>query len=330
MLNAEYDALPGIGHACGHNLIAASALAAYVGLAAALAQADLPGRVRLLGTPAEEGGGGKLRLLSAGAYNAAAAALMLHPGPSFLAPRPAVHQGIGCARLLGAVHVKARFAGREAHAAMAPWEGANALDAAALAYTAAAMLRQHIRPGERLHGVIVEGGAAANIVPASAALEFTVRSATRRGLDGLYARVVKCFEGAAAMTGCEVRVEEGMRYADLRPVRALCEAWKEAMPAGTVYNSYGDEAQSGASTDMGDVSYAVPSFHGFFLLQCEPGQGNHTPGFAAAAGTEDAFQRALQAAKGMAAVGWKVLADDEFAGQVKAEWEEDMARLREG
>lgn len=327
VFNAEYDALPGIGHACGHNLIASSSFAAFLGVASALKASGQPGRVRLLGTPAEEGGGGKLRLIRAGAYRGAAASLMVHPGPGHALAAPV--RGVAYVRMLANVKVRVHFTGRESHAAIAPWDGVNALDAVCLSYNAVSMLRQQIRPYERIHGVFRSAGDRPNVTPASCCVEYYVRSATRAGAEALWRRVLRCFEGAAVATGCEMHVEPLNSYADVRPSRALCEAYVEAMPAGTVAFDEPADFLAG-STDMGDVCYECPGFHGAFGIATKDGEANHTKGFAAAAGTREAFGLALECGRGMALVGWKVLTDDGFAERMRKEWEEDMKLAAEG
>lgn len=325
--NAEYDALPGIGHACGHNLIASSSFAAFLGTAAALKASGQPGRVRLLGTPAEEGGGGKLKLIANGAYAGAAASLMVHPGPGHNLAAPS--RGVAFVRMLANIKTRVHYTGREAHAAIAPWDGVNALDAVCLSYNAISMLRQHIRPYERIHGVFRRAGDRPNVTPADCTVEYYCRSATKREAETLWARVEKCFEGAATATGCGMHLEPLNSYADVRPSKPLCEAYIEAMPAGTV-EMYEPADILAGSTDMGDVCYECPGFHGVFGIDTKEGEANHTKGFAAAAGTPDAFERALECGRGMAAVGWRVLSDDGFAEKVKKEWEEDMQRAAEG
>jgi amidohydrolase len=327
VFNAEYDALPGIGHACGHNLIASASFAAFLGVAAALKSSNRPGRVRLLGTPAEEGGGGKLKLIAAGAYRDAAASMMVHPGPGHKLP-PSI-RGVSFVRMLANIKMQVHFTGREAHAAIAPWDGVNALDAVCLSYNAISMLRQQIRPYERIHGVFRSAGDRPNVTPADCTVEYYVRSATRAGAEALWGRVRRCFEGAALATGCEMRVEPLNSYADVRPSRALCEAYVEVMPEGTVAMDEPADILAG-STDMGDVCYECPGFHGVFGIDTKEGEANHTKGFTAAAGTQDAFERALECGRGMALVAWKVLSDDGFAERVQKEWEEDMKLAAEG
>ncbi|TLS31202.1 hypothetical protein PpBr36_02176 [Pyricularia pennisetigena] len=325
--NAEYDALPGIGHACGHNLIASSSLAAFLGLAAALKHnPDQPGRVRLLGTPAEEGGGGKLKLIAAGAYKGAAASLMVHPGPSYLLAAPV--EEVAFVRMLANVKMRIYFSGRESHAAMAPWDGVNALDAAMLSYNAISMLRQHVRPYERIHGVVRQGGERPNVTPSSTCVEYYIRSDTRAAAQKLWERVKLCFEGAAIATGCGVRYEPINSYADVRPSRALCREYQAVQTPETVSFSEPADFLAG-STDMGDVCYECPGFHGAFGIDTEKGQSNHTPAFAAAAGLDKSYKKAIECGRGMAMVGWRVLSDDAFAAEVQKEWEEDMRIAKE-
>ncbi|KAB5550857.1 hypothetical protein GE09DRAFT_1123928 [Coniochaeta sp. 2T2.1] len=319
--NAEYDALPGIGHACGHNLIASAAFSAFLGLAAALKKSGKPGRVRLLGTPAEEGGGGKLKLLEAGAYKDCDASLMVHPGPDHKLPAPL--RGVAFVRMLANVKMKAFFTGKEAHAAIAPWDGVNALDAVCLSYNAISMLRQQIKPFERVHGVFRSAGERPNVTPAHTCVEYYCRSDTRANAERLWKRVEKCFEGAAIATGCEVRTEPLNSYADVRSSGPLCRAYVEAMPAGTVLYDETIGFLAG-STDMGNVTYACPGFHGAFGIESKDGASNHTKGFTAVAGTQDALERAIECGKGMAVVGWRMLTDDAFAAETKKAWEEDM------
>ena len=218
--NAEYDALPDIGHACGHNLIATASIAAFLGLAAALKQSNISGRVRLLGTPAEEGGGGKLKLISAGAYAGVDACLMVHPGPDS-GLQSSQQSACGCGasmsstnytgaaftRTLANKKFRAHFTGKPAHAALAPYQGLNALDAVVLGYNAVSMLRQQIRPTERIHSAILEGGKRPNIITSATTTEYYVRSNTLREANELQKRVKACLDGAAMATGTRVEYE---------------------------------------------------------------------------------------------------------------------------
>ncbi|EXJ85154.1 hypothetical protein A1O3_05829 [Capronia epimyces CBS 606.96] len=324
--NAEYDALPGIGHACGHNLIATAAVAAFLSVAAALKELNLPGEVRLIGSPAEEGGGGKLPLLAAGAYDSLHACLMVHPLPD----QPEFG-GLGSAYWTSLANHKLRvsFSGKAAHAAAAPDQGVNALDAVVLAYNALSMLRQQIKSAERVHAVITNGGTRPNVITDCATLSCYVRSTSLADADRLKARVVSCFEGAATATGCTVEVELLNTYADLRPNMELASLWASEMSAlaSPVVCDRDVHGAGLGSTDMGNVSYVCPSLHAGFGIPAAPGQYNHTPGFTAAAGSDEAYRRTIVTAKAMAGAGWTVLVDDAAAEKVRKDFEADL-RLR--
>ena len=204
--NVEYDALPGIGHACGHNLIATGSLAAFLGIVAAMKVHHIAGRVRALGTPAEEGGGGKIRLIDAEAYADVDACLMTHPFSSALIPP--VYHGVAYGTCVASVKFGATFTGKASHAAAAPHEGINALDAAVLAYNGLSMLRQQIKPDQRIQVVILKGGEVPNVITPKSVLDMNVRSSTLEEARDLQVRVKKCFEGAATATGCTVKFEE--------------------------------------------------------------------------------------------------------------------------
>jgi amidohydrolase len=285
----EYDALPGIGHACGHNIIAAAGLGA--GLALAEVAGAAGGRVRILGTPAEEGGGGKVLLLERGAFEGVDAALMVHPADVDL---------LGMTTL-AVTSIHARYEGRAAHAAAIPWEGRNALDAAILGYLNVAALRQHIRPEERVHGVVTDGGEKANIVPRRAATHWMVRSPSAAGVEALLERVVAALRAGADATGCTFEWEESdPSLFDVRDNGPLVEAFgTNAARLGRQLTAPTPETAVVASTDMGNVSYAVPSIHP--MLQVAPrGTPIHTPGFAAHAVAEAGDQAVLDGAKAMA------------------------------
>ncbi|KAJ5135848.1 uncharacterized protein N7515_005126 [Penicillium bovifimosum] len=330
IFNAEYDALPGIGHACGHNLIATSSIAAFIATCEAMkahaqSMAGSGFTLRLLGTPAEESGGGKVHLLNKGAYKGVDACLMVHPIP--LIPAAPTLQGMATVvegGFLANHKVKVTFTGRSAHAAAAPWEGVNALDAVVAAYLNVSLLRQQILPSQRVHGVIVNGGERPNIIPASATLDYYIRSPTVSSLEDLKEKVLRCFEAAATATGCTLEYNWGPSYADLKTNMPICESYVAAMQAmghHTVLDDSGQKnALGGGSTDMGNVSYAVPGFHGLFTI---PTEGvNHTPQFTSGAGSSESFQRALACAAGMAVVACQILIDDKFAGDVKRYFDE--------
>jgi len=265
----EYDALPDIGHACGHNVIAAAGLGA--GLAAAALADELGGTVRILGTPAEEGGGGKVFMLRAGAFEGVDAAVMVHPADHDL---PTM-------QTLAIRRVRATYHGRASHAAAAPHLGRNALDAAVLGYVNVAALRQHILPEERVHGVFTDGGGKPNIVPKRAEMEWYVRSPTSQGLDALTERVRECLLAGAAAAGCTVELELlEPAYAELRDDEELLESYRRH--AAALGRELQDPSVVGGvvgSTDMGNVSQVVPSIHPMIAV-APPGVSIHTPEFA--------------------------------------------------
>ncbi|KAH7324274.1 hypothetical protein B0I35DRAFT_369357 [Stachybotrys elegans] len=317
---AEYDALPGIGHACGHNLIALSSITAFVAAAKAATTLGLAGRVRLLGTPAEEGGAGKVKLLDAGAFEGAAAALMSHP--TSMGRIKEVEGLAGAAGLVtvAASKLTAEFFGKAAHAGATPWQGLNALDAAVSSYVNISMMRQQILPADRIHGVITNGGDAPNIIPEKTSMVYAVRSRTADGCQDLVRRVKACFEAAATATDCKVNVEVPLFYADQILNSALCEAFTEEMGfMGDKFLPMAKEAVS-ASTDMGNVSHVVPSFHCSYGIHSGDAS-NHTAGFAAAAATPDALDRAVRVGKGLAMLGIRLLIDGEFSQSVRAAFE---------
>src|SRR5256714_6436382 len=212
----EYDALPGIGHACGHNVIATAGVGAGAALAAL--RDRLPkGRVQVIGTPAEEGGGGKVKLINGGVFKTVDAAMMIHGFDRWIA-----HQD-----LLGIVRVGFEFTGKAAHASADPWEGINALDAVIQTFNAVSMLRQQVRPECRIHGIITNGGAAPNIIPEFAAAMFYVRAPKIDEMWKLHARVVACAEGAARATGCALKViDHENAYEPMKRNEALLSVWR--------------------------------------------------------------------------------------------------------
>lgn len=306
----EYDALPEIGHACGHNLIAIAGAAAGLGAAAALDAAGLEGSVRVLGSPAEEGGGGKIRLIEAGAFEDVGAALMVHPGTGNLLRPP----------VLAIDTCTVEFTGRNAHAAAAPWEGRNALDALVLAYQAIGLLRQQSQPDVRIHGVIQHGGEKPNIIPDRAAAEFYVRASREGLLDAMCERVAACFRGAAEATETAMTLSwNGPRYSDLASNAALAEVfgrrWAEDEGVRAL-DLEGPPRGGFGSTDMGDVSHVVPSLHPIYAIEAEA--GNHTPQFTVAAATDEAHAATLRAARAMTMTALEWLTDSELRAKAQA------------
>jgi amidohydrolase len=285
----EYDALPGIGHACGHNIIAAAGLGA--GLAAASVAREMGGRVLVMGTPAEEGGGGKVLMADAGALDGVDAALMVHPADHDLRQMTTI----------AIQRLRVAYAGQSAHAAAFPWHGRNALDAAVLGYNAVAALRQHIRPDERIHGVFTDGGDKPNIVPAHAAMLWYVRSGTLERLEPLKGRVLDALRSGALATGCEMAHEWlDPAYADLRSNAVLEDLYAANSAAlGRPLLEPGTGAEVCGSTDMGNVSYEVPSIHPMIAVAPE-GVSIHTPEFARFAAAPEGDRAVLDGAKAMA------------------------------
>lgn len=265
----EYDALPGLGHACGHNIIATAGLGAGLALAAVADEAG--GRVVIMGTPAEEGGGGKILMARAGAFDGLDAALMVHPAGDDLA-----RMGV-----IAVQELVATYTGEAAHAAAFPHRGRNALDAAVLGYVNVAALRQHTLPDERIHGVFLEAGEKPNIVPSRAVTEWMVRSRSISTLAPLKARVAACLEAGALAAGCEVEIAwKQVVYADMLDNEAMLDLYvANAQALGrTVAEPQGEAAVVG-STDMGNVSYLVPSIHPM-IAAAPSGLPIHTPEFA--------------------------------------------------
>jgi len=302
---AEYDALPGIGHACGHNLIATAALGAVLGLQAA--RETLPGSIRFLGTPAEEKGGGKELMARRGAFENVDAALMIHPAGVNLTAMPCICMA----------EVEVIYHGRSAHAAAMPHKGRNALDGLLLAYQAISNLRKHIRDHERIHGIIKEGGQAANIVPDRARGEFYVRTANEADLARLKPRVEACFQAGATGSACELEINwANVDYLDLNTNWPLADSFqkhgeslgREFLPA---------EALGGAgSTDMGNVSHRVPSIHP--MLACAPRNVViHNPEFTHWAGSESGDLAALDGAKALALTAAEFLLSPQLQAQTK-------------
>ena len=304
----EYDALPSIGHACGHNAIATAGAGAGAALAAVRAQ--LPkGRVQVIGTPAEEGGGGKVKLIKAGVFRDVDAAMMCHGWDRWI-----LHQD-----LLGIARVAFEFTGRAAHAAADPWEGANALDAVIQTFNNVAMLRQQVRPSARVHGIVTNGGAAPNIIPESAACLFYVRAADLAYMWELHGRVVACAEGAAKATGTTLKVlaYPDSTYEPMKRNEALLEAFRLNLRAIGETETPEVKDRLGSS-DVGNVSQVIPCIQP--LMKIAPdGTPIHSRAFEAAAATPLARAGTLAAAKAMARTTYDLLADPSLLMKAKQE-----------
>ncbi|KAM0240810.1 hypothetical protein ACHAP5_007845 [Fusarium lateritium] len=324
--NAEYDALPEMGHACGHNLIATASVAGFIALSHVVDKFGIDGRVQLLGTPAEEDGGGKIDLLNAGAYDRVDVSLMIHPMSEEEYTGRGVLGSAGFSNV-ASYSVHGTYHGVGAHAGATPWEGINALDALVSAYVNISMLRQQILPTERIHGSIVEAPKpSSNAIPALTKTEYTARSPTIRGAKALAGRIRRCMEAGAIATGCKLEAEEQRGYAELRVNEPLCSSFQRYIAANGI-RVLKCEGPVAAATDQGNVSYALPALHAIIGIPVEDGSKNHTTGFTKAAGTSVAFERAVAAGKAMAMTGWDVLTDDAFHDQVSRDFERDK-RIR--
>ncbi|KAG9050416.1 hypothetical protein FS837_005489 [Tulasnella sp. UAMH 9824] len=329
---SEMDALPGIGHACGHNLIAIIGVGCAIAVARAIKKHDITAKVVLLGTPAEEGGQGKVKLINAGGYKEMDACLMAHPsaGP----PRSA-----GTGSSLAVQVLTIQYFGHTAHAAGAPWEGKNALDAAFLAYSAISVLRQQIKPTHRTHGIIEGRDWAANVIPGYAKCRWYIRAPTWAEVQVLHGRVKKWPQHSPqiaewngrnrAELSMSGRTRVSVRFSfTARRQKAVPLIIESADEFTRVAERYGIQASRkiqaavGGSTDFGNVTYELPSLHPSFAIPTEPGGGNHTALFTKAAATKEAHTIALQNAKALAITGARIVIDESFMAEVKKAYDE--------
>lgn len=307
---AEYDALPKIGHACGHNLIAASAVGAGIASRAAIDQ--FGGRILVVGTPAEELYGGKAIMADRGAFDSVDIAMMVHPGTR----DAAVTRSLACDSL------GVEFFGKEAHAASRPYEGINALEAMVQSFNAINSLRQHIKDRARIHGIITSGGEAANIVPAYSAGNFLVRAEDDAYLDELRQKVINCFTGAAVATGARLEYRwADIRYAAMRNNLTLAQLFSRNMESLGRKTQPPDPNRGIGSTDMGNVSQLVPSIHPSVAI-APADVVIHSAQFASAAASEDGIQGLLDAAKALALTVADLLASPETVARVKEEFQQ--------
>ena len=316
---AEYDALPEIGHGCGHNLIAMAAMGAALGLQANAA--NLPGRIEIIGTPAEEGGGGKIRMLEAGVFDHVDATLSSHPFSNrTVIPASAA---TGESWSLAMVGYRYMFHGRAAHAAAAPEAGINALNAVIHLFTGIDALRQHLRDDVRIHGVITDGGLAPNVVPEFAAANFMLRSRDGQYLSNeVVGKVAAVAEGAAAMTGARLEVEEFYPfYENVQPNVVLAQAVSANIQALGIKldEPVAGRPGSGASTDFGNVSQAMPAFELRYAVSETP-VASHTRDMCATAITEYALASALSVAKALSLTASDLLCDATLVEAAKSEF----------
>jgi amidohydrolase len=290
-LLAEYDALPEVGHACGHNIIAATAVGAGVALAGVAHQLGM--RVSVIGTPAEENGGGKIRLIEAGVFEDVHLALMVHPGPSdVLAPE-----------VLAAETLEVTYRGQSSHAASFPERGANAADAMVVAQVALGLLRQRMGANDRLHGIVTSGGAAENVIPEHVTGRFMIRSTSPERMASLRKDVMHCFEAGAKATGTKLTVESRPAYREMTHDAALVEAYRRnAEELGRTFDADGRIEFRHFSSDIGNVSQVVPAIHP--ILGIGTNAVNHTPDFTAATVAAAADQAILD---GAVALAWTAI-----------------------
>ncbi|KAJ7337247.1 hypothetical protein OS493_010104 [Desmophyllum pertusum] len=309
-LISEYDALPEVGHACGHNLIAESGVAAALGLKIALEAVNQKPKVKivLLGTPAEEGGGGKVLMINNGCFKDIDLCMMVHPSPVDLLK----------GKFLAFKSVTVTYKGHAAHAAAFPWEGINALDAAVMAYTNISVLRQQMKPTWKVHGIFTEGGVKPNIIPDRAQLSYYIRALTDKELEVLKEKVTSCFEAAASATGCKVCIEwDPIHYSNVDTNSTLADLYQANVK--TLGVTFVTEQEGRGSTDMGNVSHIIPSTHVMYSIGSKA--GNHSHAFTKAAITEIAHKKTLIASKAMAMTAIDVLCNPELMAKIKNDFE---------
>jgi amidohydrolase len=306
---AEYDALPGIGHGCGHNIIATAALGAGIGVRAVIDQ--LEGSVQVIGTPAEEVYGGKVAMIREGAFDGLDAAIMTHPGTQ----DTVIAKALACAELTVEYH------GREAHAAAQPERGINALEAMIIAFNSINSMRQHIRATARVHGVITDGGAAPNIVPGHSAASFLVRAEDDAYLEELKRRVIACFEAGATATGATLELRwNPNQYAAMNTNMAMAVAHRKNLAAVGRELPETEAPRPMGSTDMGNVSKLVPGIHPGIAIAPADVNG-HSPAFAEYAASSSGDRAVIDGAKALAMTAIDILADADLRAAMRAEFE---------
>jgi amidohydrolase len=303
----EYDALPGLGHACGHNVIAAAGAGAGAALARVLGRLPFAGQIRVIGTPAEEGGAGKVKLLEAGAFRDVDAALMIHGRCGTRVWRPS----------LGIVKVKVEFFGRAAHASSWPWRGVNALNAVIQLFIALDAMRQQLRPDARVHGVIVNGGAQPNIIPEHTSAEFYLRSRDRAYCLALLERFRACADGAAIATGCSVKVTpDPIVHEPLKPNATMARLFARNLALIDVPEDPDDGEAGYGSTDCGNLSQVIPTIHPYIRISPD-GVPGHSREFAEWARSPLARAGIVAGAKALAMTALDLLASPEALQQAR-------------
>ena len=305
----EYDALPEIGHACGHNLIAEAGVAAGLGVKAALETSGAPGgTLTVMGTPAEEGGGGKVYLVEDGAFRDIDIAMMVHPSlysvikPGFVA----------------IASYTVSFTGKAVHAAVAPWEGVNALDAAVMTYNSISVLRQQMKPDWRVHAIITKGGTKANVIPEIASMDVWVRASTKDEVAALTSKVRACVEAAALATGCQYNFDlDGKVFDNLLSNNTLADLFAKNLRTKG-FTDFAESFVENGSTDMGNVSYAVPSIHPMYKIGT--GEMYHTREFTDVTNTPAAHANTLVFAEAMAHTCIDILTNSDILQAAKMEF----------
>ncbi len=307
---AEYDALPKIGHACGHNVIAISGAGAGAALAVALKTLPFAGAIHVIGTPAEEGGAGKVRLMNAGAFKGVEAALMIHPRCGTRIWRPS----------LGIIKVNAEFHGKAAHASSWPWRGANALNAVIQLFVGLDAMRQQLRPEARVHGIISHGGDQPNIIPEHTAAEFYLRSESKAYLQELFRRFEGCAQGAATATGCTVTITtDPIVHDPLKPNVAMAALFEKNLERIDFPVDPEDPEAGYGSTDCGNVSQVIPTIHPYIRISPD-GVPGHSREFAEWAKSPIARTGLVAAAKALAMTALDLLALPEELKKAKEEF----------
>jgi amidohydrolase len=311
---AEYDALPGLGHACGHNIIGTAATGAALALQAI--REEIGGTIKLIGTPAEEGGGGKVIMAEHNVFDGLDAAMMVHPGTKAMTTRTT----------LAANRITFEFFGKAAHAASRPFDGINALDACIQTFNNINALRQHLKPKVRIHGIVKHGGDAPNIVPEYTSAEFSVRAADSDYSFEVLQKVIACAEAGALAAGATMKYQHTMHYAQRIANPTLARLFGDNISGlGEVVEEPAHDEPMGSS-DMGNVSQIVPSIHPYVTI-APPGVGGHTPEFAVAAKSEWGDQALLRSAKAMAMTAVDLMTQPELLAQAKAEFVETVDDL---
>ncbi|MGE5673990.1 MAG: M20 family metallopeptidase [Mycobacterium leprae] len=310
----EYDALNELGHACGHNLIGAAALLA--GWALRQAWPDLPGRVQVIGGPAEESGGGKIILVNEGLFANVDAAMMFHPSSG----KTVVHRGS-----LACQDVRITFHGKPSHAAAAPWKGVNALDALIQTFTAVGLLRQQLKPDARIHGIITNGGAAVNVIPELTECEFLVRATTAEYMGEIMTRLQECARAGAQATGCTVEFQHGLLYENRINNMTMARRFQQYLEAQGIEVAEPDPNAGVGSSDIGNVSRVCPTIHPYLSISAENVAG-HSQEFRAAAGSPAGFEAMLAAARAMAMLAADLLMEPQLLANAKGELRAAMAQ----